>query len=155
MKRTATFKIAAATVITGLVMTGCGANNAQLGSTTGAVLGGVIGNQFGKGKGRTAAIIAGTVIGSAIGGNIGRNMDAQDRQYVNNAVYSGQQTSWQNPTTGHSYTATPGQVYNTTTQQGQQTVCRPVTVVGFVDGQQQNIQMNACRDNNGQWRSTQ
>jgi uncharacterized protein YcfJ len=153
MKRTATLKIAAATVIAGLVMTGCNPNNAQIGSTTGAVLGGVIGNQIGKGNGRTAAIIAGTVIGSAIGGQIGRNMDAQDRQYVNNAVYSGQQTSWQNPNTGYSYTATPGQVYNTTTAQGQTTVCRPVTVVGFIDGQQQNVQMNACRDNNGQWRS--
>jgi len=155
MKRTATFKIAAATVITGLVLTGCNANNAQMGSTTGAVLGGVIGHQMGKGKGKTAMTILGTMVGSAIGGNIGRQMDGQDKQYVNNAVYSGQQTSWQNQQTGHSYTATPGQVYNHTTQQGQQTVCRPVSVVGYVDGQQQNIQMNACRDSNGQWRSTQ
>lgn len=154
MKRTATLKIAAATIIAGLVMTGCNANNAQIGSTTGAVLGGVIGNQIGKGNGKTAATILGTIIGSSIGGQIGRNMDAQDRQYVNNAVYSGQQTSWQNPNTGYRYTATPGQVYNTTTTQGQPTVCRPVTVVGYIDGQQQNVQMNACRDNTGQWRST-
>lgn len=155
MKRTATFKIAAATVIAGLVMTGCGANNAQIGSTTGAVLGGVIGHQMGKGKGKTAMTILGTMVGSAIGGSIGRSMDAQDRQYINNAVYSGQQTSWRNPNTGYRYTATPGRVYNTTTQQGQQTVCRPVTIVGYIDGQQQNIQMNACRDSNGQWRSAQ
>ncbi|MEZ5536083.1 MAG: glycine zipper 2TM domain-containing protein [Thiolinea sp.] len=152
MKKTATFKIAAATMIAGLLMTGCNPNNAQIGSTTGAVLGGVIGHQFGKGDGKTAATIAGTMIGSAIGGNIGRQMDAQDRQYVNNAVYSGQQTSWQNPNTGYRYTATPGQVYNTT-YQGQSTVCRPVTVVGYIDGQQQNVQMNACRDGSGQWTS--
>lgn len=154
MKTTATFKIAAAAVITGLVLTGCQANNAQIGSTTGAVLGGVLGNQVGKGRGKTAATILGTIIGSSIGGSIGRNMDAQDQQYVNNAVYSGQQTSWKNPNTGYSYTATPGQVYNANVQ-GQQTVCRPVTVVGYIDGQQQNIQMNACRDGSGQWRATE
>ncbi len=154
MKKTATLKIAAATLIAGLVMAGCNPNNAQIGSTTGAVLGGVIGNQFGKGNGKTAATILGTIIGSSIGGQIGRNMDARDRQYVNNAVYSGRQTSWQNPQTGYHYTATPGPVYNTTVQ-GQQTICRPVTIVGYIDGQQQNVQMNACRDHTGQWRATQ
>lgn len=153
MKNT-TLKIAATLALSGLILTGCNGSNAQLGSTTGAVIGGVIGKQIGKGRGNTAATIAGTIIGSQIGGMIGAQMDSQDRQYVNNAVYSGQQTSWQNQQTGHRYTATPGQVYNAN-YQGQQTVCRPVTVVGYIDGQQQNIQMNACRDGSGQWQATQ
>ncbi|MGB0847653.1 MAG: glycine zipper 2TM domain-containing protein [Thiolinea sp.] len=154
MKNTATLKIVTAVVVSGLMLTGCNTTNERMGATTGAVLGGVIGHQFGKGRGKTAATIAGTIIGSQIGGNIGAQMDARDRQYVNNAVYSGQQTSWQNQQTGHRYTATPGNVYNAN-YQGQQTVCRPVTVVGYINGQQQNIQMNACRDSSGQWQATQ
>lgn len=153
MKNTATLKIAAAIMLSGLILTGCNGSNAQIGSTTGAVIGGVIGKQLGKGNGKTVATIAGTIIGSQIGGMIGAQMDAQDHQYVDNAVYTGQQTSWQNQQTGHSYTATPGNTYNAN-YQGQQTVCRPVTVVGYIDGQQQNIQMNACRDSNGQWRKS-
>ena len=154
MTNTATFKVATAVVLSSLLFTGCNTNNAQLGSTTGAVLGGVIGNQFGKGNGKTAAIIAGTVLGSMVGGNIGRQMDARDQQYVSSAVHTGQSTSWQNPQTGHRYTATPGRVQNAT-YQGQQTQCRPVTVVGYIDGQQQNVQMNACKGANGQWQATQ
>ncbi len=154
MKHSATLKIASIVALSGLILVGCNGTNAQIGSTTGAVLGGVIGKQLGKGRGNTVATIAGTIIGSQIGGMLGAQMDPQDRQYVNNAVYSGQQASWQNPQTGHSYTATPGNVYNAN-YQGQPSVCRPVTVVGYINGQQQNIKMNACRDSSGQWQATQ
>ena len=154
MKHSATLKIAATVALSGLILVGCNASNSQLGSTTGAVIGGVIGKQLGKGRGNTVATIAGTIIGSQIGGMIGAQMDNQDHQNVDNAVYTGQQTSWQNQQTGHRYTATPGNVYGAN-YQGQQTVCRPVTVVGYINGQQQNIQMNACKGSNGQWQATQ
>lgn len=151
MNKNIALKTTAAIAISGLMLSACNTtNNTQMGSATGAVIGGVIGHQLGGGRGKTAATIAGTVIGSYIGGNIGAQMDMQDRQRVHNAVYSGQQQSWQNQTTGHSYTATPGRVYNTT-YQGHQTQCRPVSVIGYIDGRQENIQMNACRNTNGQW----
>ena len=154
MNNSATLKTVAALTLSGLMLVGCNGTNAQIGSTTGAVLGGVIGKQLGKGRGNTAATIAGTIIGSQIGGMIGAQMDTRDHQYVDNAVYTGQQTNWQNPTTGHSYTATPGAVQNVN-YQGRQTQCRPVTVVATINGQPQNMQMNACRDSNGQWQATQ
>ncbi|MCB1620773.1 MAG: glycine zipper 2TM domain-containing protein [Thiothrix sp.] len=152
MKKAATLTIAAA-LIASVSLAGCvPASNAQLGSTTGAVLGGVLGNQVGKGNGKVAATIAGTIIGSAIGGQIGAQWDAYDQQNVNNAVYTGQPKAWQNPNNGYSYTATPGNVYQST-YQGYNTECRPVTVAARLpNGQYQNIQMNACRDGSGVWR---
>ena len=154
MNNTATLKIAATVALSGLILVGCNASNSQIGSTTGAVLGGVIGKQLGKGRGNTAATIAGTIIGSQIGGMLGAQMDNQDRQYVDSAVYTGQQQTWQNPQTGHSYQATPGNIQNVT-YQGRQTQCRPVTVVANINGQPQNMQMNACKAPNGQWQATQ
>ena len=118
----------------------------------GAVLGGVAGNQFGKGDGKIAATIAGTMIGSYIGGQMGAQMDAYDRQQVGNAIATGRPAQWQNQSTGYSYTATPGNIYNST-YQGQQAACRPVTVMGYINGQPQQINMNACRGANGQWQA--
>ena len=155
MIKTATFKIAATVLVASVALAGCNPpNNAQSGSMMGAVLGGVAGHQFGKGDGKIAATIAGTMIGSYIGGQMGAQMDARDQQYVNNAIYSGRPASWQNQNTGYSYTATPGNIYNAN-YQGNTTVCRPVTVVGYINGQQQNVQMNACKGANGQWQAVQ
>ncbi|TXH73440.1 MAG: glycine zipper 2TM domain-containing protein [Thiothrix sp.] len=148
-----TTKVAAIVLATSFALAGCNPpNNAQGGAMMGAVLGGVAGNQFGKGDGKIAATIAGTMLGSYIGGQIGASMDAYDQQQVGSAIYSGRPATWQNPNTGYTYTATPGNIYNSN-YQGQQTACRPVTVVGYINGQQQNIQMNACRGANGQWQA--
>ena len=123
-------------------------NNAQTGAMLGAVLGGVAGNQLGKGDGKTAATIAGTMLGSYLGSQWGAQMDARDQQYLNQSVASGRQTSWQNPTTGNNYNVTPGQTYR-----ANNTVCRPVNVVGTIDGRQQNVQMKACQTANGTWQA--
>ncbi|HPY40463.1 MAG TPA: glycine zipper 2TM domain-containing protein [Thiolinea sp.] len=148
-----TTKVAAALLATSFVLAGCNPpNNTQGGAMMGAVLGGVAGNQFGKGDGKIAATIAGTMIGSYVGGQMGAQMDNYDRQQVGSAIYSGRPATWQNPNTGYNYTATPGATY-TSNYQGQQTACRPVTVVGYINGQQQNVQMNACRAANGQWQA--
>ncbi len=153
MIKTATFKVAIAALVSSFALAGCvPQNNAQGGAMMGAVLGGVAGNQLGKGNGKIAATIAGTMLGSYVGGQMGAQMDQQDQQYLNNAVATGRPAQWQNPNTGYSYTATPGQTY-TQAYQGQNTVCRPVTVVGYINGQQQNINMNACRGADGQWQA--
>ena len=122
--------------------------NAQTGAMLGAVVGGIAGNQFGEGEGKTAATIAGTMLGSYIGGQWGAQFDARDQQYLNQAVASGRPTTWQNPNTGNNYNVTSGQTY-----QANNTVCRPVTVAGVVDGRPQNIQMKACKTANGTWQA--
>jgi surface antigen len=123
-------------------------NNAQTGAMLGAVLGGVAGNQIGEGEGRTVATIAGTMLGSYLGSQYGAQFDARDQQQLSQSLYSGRPASWQNPTTGYSYKAIPGQAYRT-----QNTNCRPVSVIGTIDGRQQNVQMRACQDASGQWQA--
>ncbi len=137
----------AASAVASILLAGCvGApmNNSQTGAIAGSVLGGVIGHQFGEGEGNTVATIAGTILGGYLGSQIGSQYDRQQLGY---AVSSGNPVSWQNQQTGYRYTATPGQTYTTNTNQ----VCRPVNVVGYIDGRQENIQMRACRQPNGQW----
>lgn len=145
MKRT----VLASALMTTVFMAGCTEmTNTQGGTITGAVVGGIVGNQIGKGTGRDVATIAGAVLGGYIGGQVGAQMDANDRQYVGQAVNSGRPVAWQNPNTGYRYNAQPGPVYRVNN-----TVCRPVTVVGYIDGRQQNVQMRACQNGRGQWQA--
>ena len=134
------------------MLSACASNapltNSQTGAMVGAVVGGIAGNQFGEGEGKTAATIAGTMLGSYLGGQWGAQFDARDQQYLNQAVATGRPTTWQNPNTGNNYNVTSGQTY-----QANNTVCRPVTVAGVVDGRQQNIQMKACKTANGTWQA--
>lgn len=141
--------IAAATIAATLALSGCGGgagaiNNGQAGAIAGSVLGAVVGNQFGEGDGKDAA----TIVGALLGGYMGAQMGSQyDRQQLGQVVASGQPSSWQNPDTGYRYNAIPGQTYRASNNQ----VCRPVNVTGYIDGRQENIQMKACRQPNGQW----
>jgi surface antigen len=146
--------VAVAALASTLVLAGCVGtapmNNAQTGAMVGAVLGGVAGNQFGDGEGSTAMTILGTMLGSYLGSQWGAQLDARDQQYLGQSVYSGRAASWQNPNTGYQYNVTPGQVYRANVN-NQSTVCRPVTIVGRIDGRNQNIQTQACQDSSGQW----
>ncbi len=133
-----------------LLMSGCGSmNNTQGGTITGAVVGGIVGNQIGKGLGNDVATVAGAVLGGYIGGQVGAQMDANDRAHVGQALYSGRPVSWQNPSTGARYNAQPGTVYRVNST----TVCRPVNVVGYINGRQENVQMRACQTRSGQWQA--
>lgn len=146
--------VAVTALASALVLAGCVGtapmNNAQTGAMVGAVLGGVAGNQFGDGEGSTAMTILGTMLGSYLGSQWGAQLDARDQQYLGQSVYSGRPASWQNPNTGYQYNVTPGQIYRANVN-NQSTVCRPVTIVGRIDGRNQNIQTQACQDSSGQW----
>lgn len=154
MKTFLTRPAAMATLALSLGISGCVGtapmSNEQTGAMIGAVLGGVAGNQFGSGDGNTAMTILGTVIGSYLGSQWGVQLDARDRQYLGQSVYSGRNASWFNPTTGNQYNVNPGQTYRTT-YNNQSTICRPVTIVGTIDGRRQNIQTRACQNAAGQW----
>lgn len=141
--------VAASILLTGCVST-APINNAQTGSMVGAVLGGVAGNQLGQGEGKTAMTILGTVVGSYLGSQWGAQLDARDQQNLGQSIYSGRPAVWQNPNTGHQYNVNPGQVYRANVN-NQSTLCRPVTIVGTIDGRTQNIQTQACQDSRGQW----
>ena len=146
MKRTI-IRIAAVATLATTTLIGCvGApmDNATTGAIAGSVLGGVVGHQFGKGDGNDLATVAGALLGGYLGSQMGSQYD---RQRLGQAVSSGAPVSWQNPDTGYRYNATPGQTYRTSSSQ----VCRPVNVTGYIDGRQENIQMRACRQPNGQW----
>lgn len=146
MKHTVMRTVAAAT-LAATTLVGCvGApmDNATTGAIAGSVLGGVVGHQFGHGDGNDLATVAGAILGGYLGSQIGSQYD---RQRLGQAVASGRPVSWQNPDTGYRYSATPGPIYRTSNSQ----VCRPVNVTGYIDGRQQNIQMRACRQPNGQW----
>lgn len=144
----------ATALVASVLLSGCVGtapiNNAQTGSMIGAALGGVAGNQFGSGDGRTAMTILGTVMGSYLGSQWGTQLDARDQQNLGQSIYSGRPATWQNPNTGYQYNVNPGQVYRANVN-NHSTVCRPVTIVGTIDGRNQNIQTQACQDSRGQW----
>lgn len=146
MKRTILRVTAVATLATTTLIGCVGApmDNATTGAIAGSVLGGVVGHQFGKGDGNDLATVAGALLGGYLGSQMGSQYD---RQRLGQAVSSGSPVSWQNPDTGYRYNATPGQTYVANNSQ----VCRPVNVTGYIDGRQENIQMRACRQPNGQW----
>lgn len=58
------------------------ADNAMVGTVTGAALGGLLGNQVGHGGGRAAATVIGAVGGGIAGNAIERKIEEQDGQEV-------------------------------------------------------------------------
>jgi surface antigen len=121
-----------------------------VGSIGGAALGGLLGNQIGKGSGNTVATILGVVGGALAGGYIGRQMDPTDQACVGQTLEhapSNQTVSWHNPDNDSSYWVTPTNSY-----QGQNGMpCRNYVTQAVVNGQRQQGNAAACRDQNGQW----
>jgi surface antigen len=124
-----------------------------VGTGVGGLIGGLVGAQFGSGSGRTAATIGGVIIGGLIGNVIGKRMDEDDRRRMSQALdanTAGQPTSWQNSTTGASYTVTPGETF---TRDGRQ--CRTFTQEAIIDGEPRQISGTACRRPDGAtWETT-
>lgn len=124
-----------------------------MGTGVGAVIGGLVGSQFGSGSGRTAATIGGVLLGAVVGNVIGKRMDEDDRRRMSQALdgnTAGQSSSWQNSTTGASYTVTPGETF---TRDGRQ--CRAFTQDAIIDGEPKQISGTACRRPDGAtWETT-
>ncbi|NDV24061.1 RT0821/Lpp0805 family surface protein [Desulfovibrio sp. JC022] len=126
------------------VASGC-ANKAQSGAGIGALAGATIGALTFKNKASGAAIGAG--IGALMGYVVGNEWDKKDEQQVSKTLennHSGETSSWTNPDTGKSYSATPSPAY---VNQGN--VCRDVTITE--DGGEK-IMAKACRGEDGVWR---
>ena len=125
--------------------------NNVVGSALGAAAGGLLGSQFGHGSGKTAMTVAGVVGGALAGGTIGRSMQPVDQACVNQTLehgQTGQTVAWQNPDNGSTYQVTPTRSYQS--QAG--APCREYTTTGIIDGQQQQIVGQACRQPDGTWK---
>jgi surface antigen len=121
-----------------------------LGSAAGAALGGLLGNQIGKGGGNTVMTIVGVVGGALAGGYVGRSMDQTDQACVGQALEhapTNQTVAWHNPDKDSSYWVTPTGTYQG--QNGEQ--CRDYVTNAVINGQRQQTQGVACRDQNGHW----
>jgi surface antigen len=124
-----------------------------VGTLGGAALGGLIGNQFGKGTGRALATTGGVLVGGLVGNQIGKSMDCTDMQTANsNAQRSlentkdGSTSSWSNPNSGYSGSATPTRTwYN---ERGEP--CREIMQTLTYQGKTEQVSGTACR-RNGQW----
>ena len=128
-----------------------------LGTLAGAAIGGLLGSQIGSGTGNSVAIGAGVVAGGLLGNRLGQSLDCQDQQYhqqtTQNALETqktGQSSSWVNPDSGHSGEVTPTRTY--TTSEGQ--ACRDFTQTIYVDGEYEEVEGTACRQDDGSWAVT-
>lgn len=94
------------------------------------------------------------LIGGLIGNQIGKSMDCSDMQTANtNAQRSlettrdGTTSSWNNPNTGYSGSATPTRTW--TNARGEP--CREILQTVTYQGKTEQVTGVACRRNNGEW----
>ncbi|MDX1518929.1 MAG: RT0821/Lpp0805 family surface protein [Gammaproteobacteria bacterium] len=125
-----------------------------LGTLLGAAIGGLVGSQIGSGTGNKVAIGAGVLAGGMFGNRIGSQLDCQDQAYhvdtTQNALEyqpTGQTSTWKNPDSGHSGAVTPTKTY--VVDDGKP--CREFTQTIYVDGQAEEVQATACRQEDGTW----
>jgi surface antigen len=126
-----------------------------IGTLGGAALGGLAGAQIGKGSGQLAATAVGVLLGGFLGSEVGKSLDKADQAYA--AQTTGQaleynksyeQSTWQNPDSGHSGSVTPVRTsYNDAGQP-----CREYQQTVTVGGKTETAYGTACRDANGDWR---
>ncbi|QJB55053.1 glycine zipper domain-containing protein [Pseudodesulfovibrio sp. zrk46] len=124
---------------------GCAANKAQQGATVGGLAGATIGALTFKDKLLGAAVGAG--VGVLMGYIVGNEWDKSDEKKLQHAMEnnkSGQASSWTNPDTGESYSATPSHPY-----MAENKVYRDVVIKDEKDGQ--SVMAKAWRDDKGVW----
>lgn len=123
---------------------GC-ANKAQQGAAVGGLAGATIGALTFNDKLLGAAVGAG--VGMLMGYIVGNEWDKHDEQQVQRALETGksdQKTSWTNPDTGASYSATPSPPYVAESK-----VYRDVYIKDEKDGD--TVMAKAWRDDKGVW----
>lgn len=124
---------------------GCASNKAQEGATVGGLAGATIGALTFKDKMLGAAVGAG--VGVLMGYIVGNEWDKSDEEKLQSTLEtnkSGETSSWTNPDTGESYSATPDHPY-----MEDQRVYRDVVIKDEKEGH--TIMAKAWRDDNGVW----
>ncbi len=131
-----------------------GSGNEVVGTLLGAALGGLLGSQIGGGSGQKIAIGAGLLAGGYLGNRVGSKLDCKDRDYHYDTTQSaleykraGGSAAWVNPDSGNSGSVTPTKTY--IAENGRP--CRAFTQSISVDGELEEIEANACRQEDGTW----
>jgi surface antigen len=149
-------KIIISTVLLVLFLTGCTADGPKesAGTFIGAATGALVGSQFGKGNGQLAGVAIGTLLGAQLGAHVGAKMDHRDKELANQAAYRTLEkqpdnvvSSWKNPNTNHR-----GNFVVTNTTEKSNRVCRSYTNTVFIEGKQEVLKGQACRQDDGTWR---
>ncbi len=146
------FRQATVVMLCAVLLSGCEhMSKKESGTLIGATAGGLIGSQIGGGSGRLLAIFAGTLIGAMAGSEIGADMDANDRHRAQHALEhnpSDEPSTWVNPDTGREYRVTPKRTY--VTAQGP---CREFETSVKIDDREETLVGEACRQNDGTWKT--
>jgi surface antigen len=108
----------------------------------------------GWGTKEVVGTLGGAAIGGLVGNQIGKSMDCSDLQNANNTAQrsleknkDGSSSSWSNPNSGYSGTATPTRTwYN---EKGQP--CREFLQTVTYQGKTEQVTGIACRRNDGSW----
>ena len=147
--------ISAAIITMGL--TGCSNNPGDketIGTVAGGAAGVLLGSQIGHGSGRIIGGVAGGAVGGFLGNRIGKSMDDQDemmsRRNTDRALEQApdyQAQSWRNPNNGHRGAMTVNRTYE---RNGRP--CREYTQSVFIDGREQIVYGEACRERDGTWK---
>jgi surface antigen len=131
-----------------------GSGEEVMGTLLGAALGGFVGAQVGHGTGQKVAIAAGVLGGGYLGNRLGKSLSCKDQEYHYDTTQSaleykptGSTAAWANPDSGHSGAVTPTRTYIA----GDGTPCREFTQTIEVDGQLEDIDATACRQQDGSW----
>ncbi len=162
----------AALVVTSMLVSACGASNAEnarqggilngggitkgdVGTVLGAAGGAALGSRIGSGSGRVAGIAVGTLLGAGLGREIGASLDRADMNFYNTTqqqaletAQPGQTLPWQNPQSGNNGSFTPSGYY--TNNEGQ--YCREFSQTIQVGGKSERAFGTACRQQDGTWR---
>lgn len=152
-----------AVVLLGLVAanaTGCATAAQGVSSNPKTVLGSLAGAGAGAGLaalagGGTGWVLGGAALGGLLGGVIGNQMDDQDRikaqlaaQQALESNRTGQQSSWQNPDSGHSGRVTPTRTYQNVSGQ----YCREFQQDVTIGTETHQAYGTACRQPDGSWK---
>lgn len=142
----------------GGVMGGGGITKSDMGTVGGAALGAIAGSNVGSGKGRIAAIAVGTLLGAGVGREVGASLDRADMTYYNSTqqraletAQPGQTLPWNNSQSGNSGSFTPSNYYQT----AEGTYCREFQQTVNVGGKSQQAYGEACRQPDGTWKIVQ
>lgn len=146
-------KIVQGLLLVVVLLAGCTNDNQTNGAVIGGIAGGVLGSAFGDGDGKVAAGVIGAIAGSIIGSNIGAKMDQKDRDLANQSANSALNSTdnkkiiWTNPNSGNSGSV---QVVNTGTDQAGRS-CRKLEQKFMIDGKEEKVYMDVCKNDQGQW----
>lgn len=145
-------------LMAGALLGACANNESgsrQVGTVVGGVLGAILGSKLGEGSGRTVSIALGAGLGALLGNEVGRRLSKLDHKMANanlnktlESSESDEGSSWSNPKTGNTGTATAGEPYE---QASNGRDCRDFETTVYTEDGEHIANGTACRNDDGSW----